>query len=160
MLNVPYNKDDLRQLIRSVLIDFGHWSEEAEELVIGTIAHESLCGLYRRQQGGGPARGIAQMEPATDIDCWGNYLAYQPTLSAAIKRISGTIGPSNDALENNDKYAIVMCRVKYMRSSLALPDADDLEAQAEYWYHIYNGSGVESKMAAYIADYNRLIKES
>ena len=154
-----YDPDELRALIRLTLIDFGHWSEEAEELILGTIAHESHLGKYRRQVGGGPALGICQMEPATEIDCWGNYLAYHPDLSVAIKRISGILGPNKAALENNDKYAILMCRVKYMRSKLAIPHADDLEAQAEYWFHIYNGSGDVEKVTQYMADYHYLVSK-
>ena len=155
----PIDPKVMRDQIRSTLQAFDRWNPDVEELVLGTIAHESHLGQYRRQIGGGPALGIAQMEPATLHDCWDNFLEYHQDLVALITTITGVSGADEDALENNDPYAIIMCRVKYLRSRLAIPPASDVEAQAEYWFHIYNGSGVVAKVAEYVADYRRLVLE-
>ena len=148
----------MRTLIRTTLQAFQHWTADVEELVLGTIAHESHLGEDREQIGGGPALGIVQMEPETLHDCFDNFLHYHPEMLQALQRICGISTYSVDALENCDEYAIILCRVKYLRSKLAVPPASDIEAQAEYWFHIYNGSGVKSKVAEYISDYNRLVK--
>lgn len=57
------DKRQLRNLIRRVLIGIGGYSEEAENLLMGTAAQESALGEYIRQLGNGPALGIFQMEP-------------------------------------------------------------------------------------------------
>ena len=63
----PLNVRDLRvEVIRPALRALDLWSPAAEDLVLGTAAQES--GLaYLRQIGGGPALGLWQIEPATQI---------------------------------------------------------------------------------------------
>ena len=48
----------------------------------GTAAVESRMGTYLRQIGG-PALGIWQVEPATHLDCWDNWLDYRPVKQLA-----------------------------------------------------------------------------
>jgi len=58
-------------------------------LRLGTAIVES--GLAKRtQDGGGPARGLFQMEMARHDDIWRNDLAYRPAL-AALVRGKGTV---------------------------------------------------------------------
>jgi len=68
--------DFRRDVIAPVLQKSGLDSEAAEELLLGTAVQESLNFKYRRQMGGGPARGYFQMEPATHDDIWDNYLQF------------------------------------------------------------------------------------
>ena len=42
----------MRTLIRTTLQAFQHWTADVEELVLGTIAHESHLGEDREQIGG------------------------------------------------------------------------------------------------------------
>ena len=67
------NKNDIREAIREVLTYLGKHSDSAEELLMLTCAVESQLGTYLKQIKG-PARGIFQMEPATERDCWVNFL--------------------------------------------------------------------------------------
>src|SRR5260221_162978 len=54
------------------------------ELLLGTALQES--GLtYRVQLGGGPARGLFQMEPNTHDDIWDNFLKYRVPLATAVR---------------------------------------------------------------------------
>lgn len=117
---------------------------DAEEQLLGIAAHESHCGEYLRQEGGGPALGIWQMEPATHDDCWMNFLVYHPELAAAGRKLAGVLDvtqPLATELETNPLYAAFMARVRLYRAKGALPPAGDLDGQAAYWKLNYNGPG-------------------
>ena len=69
------NKNDVRRLITRALERLaaatnlpGMNTPQAIELLMGTWAHESLGGKYNTQLGGGPARGMWQIEKATYLD--------------------------------------------------------------------------------------------
>ncbi|MBF0148367.1 MAG: hypothetical protein HQL85_19610 [Magnetococcales bacterium] len=73
----------LEFVIRPALQRLGLWSEEAEQLVVGTGIQES--GLrHLRQIGGGPGLGIWQMEPKTHADIWDNFLHFRAKLGLKI----------------------------------------------------------------------------
>jgi hypothetical protein len=119
------------------------FSEGAIRLLLGTAAHESGGLKWRVQRGGGPARGIFQMEKAYD-DLWNNYLAKRAELANAIALAFTPAGGalSFDQITHDDAYAAVMARLRYAAGNSApLPDADDLTAQAEYWRKYYNRGG-------------------
>ena len=44
----------------------------------------------------------------------------------------------HDALRDNDKYAAAMARMQYARFTDPLPEAGDIQGQAEYWKQYYN----------------------
>jgi hypothetical protein len=73
---MAFDKKQFRDLIQRTLQDLGMHSESAVNLLLGTAAQESQFGTYFRQIGGGPALGVFQMEPDTEIDIWDNYLRY------------------------------------------------------------------------------------
>jgi hypothetical protein len=149
--------DFLNNAIQPALqaIDLG--SDAAGELLLGTAIHESGGFRYRQQVGGGPALSYFQMEPVTHDDIWNNYLKYRADLAAKVSSLLSS--PDADKLaelENNDKYACAMARIKYLRMPAALPPEGDLQAQAEYWKRWYNtplGAGTPEQ---YIADWNRM----
>lgn len=95
------DKRQLRNLIRRVLIGIGGYSEEAENLLMGTAAQESALGEYIRQLGNGPALGIFQMEPETFDDIVRNYLSYRPDLCRKVLIVSGVINLKSEYLEYN-----------------------------------------------------------
>ena len=122
------------------------YTQQAVELCLGTIAQESAYGKYRKQIGGGPGLGIVQMEPETFNDCVDNYLAFRPKLADKIKEVSGVKYFNAQDVENNDKLAICMMRVKYMRDKVQIPT--DLLGWAVYWKRVYNtfhGAGKETE---------------
>lgn len=116
------------------------YSDGAVEQVLGTALAEShLCRLV--QVGGGPALGVYQIEPATNEDCWQNYLHHQDRLG---EKVSGLIAYSEGderSLQTNLAYATAICRIVYRRSPLPIPAAGDRPAQGETWVKAYNKGG-------------------
>lgn len=108
-------------------------------LLTGTALVESGC-VYVHQLNSGPALGLWQMEPATHDDIWTNFLAYQSALKQSLQTIM-----SSDALltqlVTNLSYACCMARIKYYRSPIALPAANDAAGMAQYHVSIYNAGG-------------------
>lgn len=128
------NHQQLRQyVIRPTLQAINLYSPAAEELLILTAAHESALGYWLHQING-PAMGIYQMEPATHDDCWVNYLDYRAALGGKISQW----GDSPDDMIGNLYYATAMARVKYLRDSETIPEANDLRGLAAYWKRVYN----------------------
>lgn len=128
------------------------FSEAAVELLLGTALKESGGLRWRVQLSGGPARGLFQMERATYDDIWTNYLAFRPPLSDAIKLACTPAGGalSFDQITQDDAYAALMARLKYLRVPAALPPAGDLQAQAQYWKTYYNTNLGKGTAAGYV----------
>ena len=140
------DKKQLRNLIRRVLIGIDGYSEEAENLLMGTAAQESALGEYIRQLGIGPALGIFQMEPVTFDDIVQNYLAYYPELYRKIRVVSGVVNLKSEYLEYNLALAICMTRAHYARVREKIPL--NLSGWAGYWKKYYNtpkGRGTEEE---------------
>ena len=131
------NHDDLRRLIDDVLLSIDLYSPEAVALLLGTAAVESDLGYYLYQLNGGPARGIYQMEPATEKSLWLDFLAYRTPLRIKIHQVTGRSGPG-PWLAWDLAYQTVMARVKYRPVPEPLPSVDDTEGQARYWKLYYN----------------------
>ena len=56
---------------------YGAYSPAAVNLMMGTVWQESLGGTWLRQWKGGPGKGVYQIEPATHLDIFENFLAYR-----------------------------------------------------------------------------------
>lgn len=143
------DKNQLRELITKVLQDTNLYSDSAVELLMLTAAVESRLGTYIKQVQG-PARGIFQMEPATEKDLWDNYLKYKPNI---VKDIQKYTLRHPDELRFNIAYAICMTRIHYLRCPETIPPADDIRALANFWKKWYNTSAgkgtVDKAIAAY-----------
>lgn len=129
-------------VVRPVLQRLALWSQVAENLLVGTALQESLL-TYTVQQGGGPALGYFQCEPATHDDIWNNYLKYRTTLASKVRSFiqndDGTTPPDAKIMIDNPYYSAAMARIKYLRSPLPLPaDPDDIMALANFWKTVYN----------------------
>lgn len=129
-------------------------SEEAVNLLLGTAAQESGMGHYIRQLGQGPARGIFQMEPATERDIWDNYLRFKQEIKQAVIDITGRSGPG-PWLEWDLAYQIVMARLHYLRVKPPIPS--DLEGQARYWKQYYNTVAGSGTVAEYLKNYSNKV---
>ena len=117
--------EQLRDLICRVLTDSVMYSVEAQELLLMTAAVESNLGHYIRQVKG-PALGIFQVEPKTELDIIRNYVDYRKPLKIMLgKRMIH--GFADDALypllETDLVYQILMARIHYLRVPEALPKA-------------------------------------
>jgi hypothetical protein len=149
----------LTTVLRPTLRHIALSSEAAEQLLLGTALAESRL-VHRKQMGGGPARGLFQMEPATHDDIWSNFLEYRPTLAQKIRSLlSSPKANAHLELEKNDKYACAMARAHYMRAPNPLPKCGDTKAMATYWRQYYNtplGAGTVSK---YVATWQKVMGE-
>lgn len=131
------DKRQLRRLIADVLNALELHSDVAVDLLMGTASVESHLGTFISQVGGGPARGIMQMEPATERDIWENYIAFRLHLVPKIIKVCGVDGPG-PWLKYNLAYQIAMARLHYLRVPEPLPDPGDEVGLAEYWKKHYN----------------------
>lgn len=128
-------------VIRPTLTCIGMNSPAAVKLLLGTCAAESHMGAHRLQIGGGPARGIYQMEPATEADIWATYLNRpdKANLRKLVHIIAGTIDPwETNCIVYNDFYATAMARIHYWRDPEPLPAAVAAPELAACWKRVYN----------------------
>lgn len=133
----------MRTLVEKTLTDFGYYTHDSANLILGTIAQESAYGKYRKQING-PALGICQMEPETFNDICKNYLKYHQDIIERIKSVCHVNVLSAPDMISNDQLAICMCRVHYLRQKGAIPTT--IEGYAKYWKQWYNtplGKGTE-----------------
>jgi hypothetical protein len=162
------NSLQLRTLIKAVLVKMGHFSKEAEDLLMLTAAQESHCGKYIRQIGGGPARGIFQMEPFTLDDIFTNYLAFRPDLAKTAEQFQSQ-APDLD-LEGNLLFQIAVARILYIRIPAAIPKRGDfpgnnsgfenyIMALARYWKSHWNTVAGAGTVKEAVENYNKYAKE-
>ena len=129
------------------------YSKSAENLLVGTAAHESRLKYLHQIQG--PAKGVFQIEPATADDIWDNYLAFRPDLASKVRGLASQKFPvgKNEQLITNLAYATAMARLKYWRSPSSLPhDPDDVFGLAQLWKAVYNtelGAGTVDQFIAH-----------
>jgi len=129
--------DQLRQhIIAPVLISMDMWSQEAEDLLLGTAIHES-DGLKRiTQYGSGPALSYYQMEPATLQDLYDNYLKFHPDKQKLLDKFKAPGLTQADNLRMNAAYATAAARLQYLRKKGKIPSS--LEGAAHYWKKHWN----------------------
>ncbi len=144
----------LEHVIRPVLKHLDLASPARERLLLGTACKESECGLWLAQLDGGPARGIYQMEPATEVDIWQNFLKYRDDLVELIRVYTGFDHGASD-LAGNLYYATAMCGVHYLRVPAPIPE--DLDGQARYWKKFYNTEKGKGTVDEYIAAWRRFV---
>lgn len=142
----------MRKFVEDTLQKFGYYSPDAVNLILGTIAQESQYGKYHRQLGNGPAFGIAQMEPATFNDIIKNYLRYHPEITERIKAVCHVNELNAIDLLNNDRLAVCMCRVNYLRVAAKLPIS--IEGYSAYWKKYYNTIKGKGTVSEFIRNYH------
>ena len=142
-------------VVRPICTALGHAEPAAINLVTGTAVAESDA-VYIEQVGGGPARGLWEMEQATHDDIWANFLAYQPDLAAVV---SGLLTHQDrfEQLVTNTAYACAMCRIDYLRAPEPLPAADDAAGLSAYHKQHYNSSLGKANAAANVPKFQLAI---
>jgi hypothetical protein len=119
------------------------YSTAAENLLLGTALVESRL-IYLRQVGGGPARGVYQVEPATHADLWDRWLAFRAPLASRVRSLASQGWPGerevreHEELETNLAYATAIARLVYRRSPALLPAANDADALAALHKRVFN----------------------
>jgi len=130
-------------------------TDKSRMLLLVTAAIESKCGYYIKQVGG-PALGIWQKEPLTEIDIHKNCDAYHGSFLDRIEDLIVSLRAGVDIdLIVSPAYACAMARLKYSMDAEPLPDHNNLMAMYVYYKRIYNtplGASTYAKFeAAYIA---------
>ena len=113
------------------------YSDDALTLVMRTGFAESGF-KHLEQLGGGPAVGFFQVEPATIMDTWDNYIKYRKKLQNTLYSLGFDEGEGRLRVMGNIALQVAFCRLKYRRDKYAIPYAEDLKGQAEYWKRVYN----------------------
>lgn len=129
------------------------YSPAAVNLLLGTAAHESLCGFHLKQVKG-PALGIYQIEPATHADLFTNFLRHRPGL---LEIFQGLRNGGPDQLVWDLRYSTAVARTIYWRAPDALPDKDDIDGQAMLWKKVFNTSAGRGSTAAYLENANNVL---
>lgn len=149
----------LSKIINDASSAIGMHSDAATQLLIGTAAVESRCGHYIWQQGG-PALGIWQVEPATHIDCWINWLDYRPDIASLVLKLvpswrrldpASHIPVDHLALVESPHYCCAIARIKYRRAKEPLPAADDWAGMERYHKAHYNTAKGATKPGQFLA---------
>ena len=130
-------KKQIREIIEWGLKEMDLYSKDAVDLVYKTGNAETGY-RHLKQMGGGPAIGFWQVEPATLIDTMDNYVKYRPELEKRLKSLGFDRRYMEVRVMSNIALQAVFCRLKYKRDKYALPQSNDLEAQAKYWKRVYN----------------------
>lgn len=112
------------------------YSETAVNLITFTCLVESDFNYIK--QVGGPALGFVQMEPATELDIWQNYLSFRPKLNDKIKSLVLNRVSRETNLAANLIYQVAICRVHYYRVPEKLPGITSAEQMAAYYKKYYN----------------------
>lgn len=134
------------------------YSSVAVDLLTMTAGHESLGGTYLHQVGG-PAQGMYQMEPDTELDIWENYLEYRDEMAELV--YTTLIKSLPNSLCHSLAYATAMARVHYYRVPEPLPNPtspDYVEQLGEYAKKYYNTEKGKASVTQYVRDYYRFLK--
>lgn len=124
------------RLVRATLTDIKAHSDRAELAILMIIAHESGGGKARRQIGGGPARGLIQMEPPTFND----VIKFGEKAASYLRRAGFDPAVVKCAdLEFDDRLSVVMARARLAMDANPLPDTP--AAMAAYLKRFWNGPG-------------------
>jgi len=149
----------LRELIIGPALDaLQMYSKEAEEILVFTCASESLGGTYLKQVKG-PALGIYQMEPATYIDIWENYIKYSSSLMNLVSiHFDASRIPNPERMIYDLRFATAMARLHYRRRKEPLPKANDVEGLWQYYKKYYNTPLGKAEKEATIKHYSKFVK--
>mgnify|MGYP001565764624 CR=1 FL=1 len=128
----------------------------AEELLMLTAAQESHLGTYLKQKGG-PALGVYQMEPATHVDLYRNFIQLRPSLAEKLRLMVPSFPVvGSEILVGNLYYATAIARVHYFRVAEPLPSLHT-EALAKYWKKHWNTELGKGTVNEALANYARYI---
>jgi len=146
-------------IIEPALKKLDLYSEAAVNLLLGTAAQESHMGTYLKQING-PALGIYQMEPRTYSDIFDNYLKFRfQIFNGILNYCNYQSKPRVENLVDNLSLATLMARVHYLRVTIPLPAANDIEGLARYWKRHYNTSQGKGTVEEFIRNYQKYVEE-
>lgn len=137
--------------INPTLQKLGLYSQEAEELMVGTFAQESGCGKYIKSLKG-PELGYWQMLPTKHDEIVRTISSRIPQFSMIIQEMCKlSRGFDSSLLLDNIRYSCCFARLHYWLISEQIPKT--LEEQAEYWKKYYNTVSGKGTKEEYIENY-------
>ena len=106
------------------------------QMMLAIAAQETHCGLYFKQMGNGPARGIWQVEPKTSRDTYLNYIGYKNGLSELLE---GMYSPILKAPHiQSPLYNCAIARLCLYRYPEAIPKLGDRDGMWTLYKKRYN----------------------
>ena len=128
-------------VIRPTLQHLGFQSLAAENLLLGTAAHESGLGFHLLQNSGAhKGLGIYQIDETLHQSIWDNYLALEPNLASTVRGIASQhdfLKHPHAELATNLTYSTAIAWLIYCRANINLPDHYDLKSLAHCWADHY-----------------------
>lgn len=175
-------KQLIQYIIKPTLEDMNLWSQEAEDLIIGTCQQETNCGQYIHQIKG-PALGIYQIEPNSFKDLWKYaekkelstmivktlYLdSYELDINLVMSRDDSRYG-FKYLLIGNPYFATAICRLFYLRVPKKIPKRKGpgkenyiqyIEDLAFYYKKYYNTPLGKARMPEIINNFKKVIHDN
>lgn len=140
-------------IVRPTLEIIGLYSQEAEDLLVMTMAHESKGGTYIKQKGG-PALGIYQMEHRTFEDIYSRILKKSPLMCESISLACGmnaTRLDDHEDLVGNLYFATAIARIYYTQFNEPIPkDINSLSLYAKKFWNRTGKATPEQYLRAYL----------
>lgn len=138
----------VQKIIHNTILEIPNGYSFASQLAIEMIiAHESNCGTWLWQLGGGPAHGVIMMELPTHEATW--------QWGDSIKENAAIMGIVEDfeRLDYDLRYNVFMARQRLFMFSKALPsEAGDM---AEYLKKYWNTEKGKASANKYFNDWTR-----
>lgn len=131
--------------------------KKAAQMIYETGVHESGFLKNVVQIGGGPARGITQVERGTARDIIQNYAKYRTGVMDVLSDVANVEKSKllemsgeelGSILENNQAFSAALTRYKYKRVPTPIPET--MEERASYWAKNYWVGQVKGKTPAEI----------
>jgi hypothetical protein len=125
----------------------GFYKHEAVQLLCMICAHESKGCKFRRQLGGGPARGVLQIEKETHDSVWNN--------SDTIDQVAKALGITRDwdNVVDDDVYSIFVGRHLIAMDPHKIPV--DTIGLGDYAKRVWNTELGKATGQKYIDDWSR-----
>lgn len=148
------NRQFRKYIIKPTLVDPLVWTAEAEEILVATMAHESLGGTYLVQETAegnrvvGGAVGIYQIQKATYGDVI-KFIKNNPKYNAFTNS-------TYESMIYDLEYATYIARLNYMRFPGALPPANDIDGIWEYYKRFWNPGGKATR-ETFVSNYHRFV---
>lgn len=141
----PLDYQIFKACTATVLRRIGAHKTEAVLAIEMIVGHESKGGRYWRQLGGGPARGVIQMESWVHDDTW----AHCDNIRRYAAR--GDFTQDVDLLSTDLDYNIFMARMRLIMDVRPLPSTP--EAMAHYLKDYWNSGQGKASAAKYLNDW-------
>ena len=148
------NKHQIRQLIKETLLELDLFSEDAVNLLMGTMAQESDFGTYIKELRGGDGLSFFRMTPYMHAAVCEN-LKSRESLTKKIKQTCSVSKLSFEFLLYNIKYAICLAAVFYSMQEDPIPTS--IDGYSKYWKEHYNTRAGKGTISQFIFNYKKYV---